>query len=328
MDTTSGRRPPLAPDQRRVLDALLAMQRQSWEQGVASHALLDLGLHPLVAVMARDAVTHQTPDGRLADLNDSGLVNCGATGEAVLWAARRSGDARLAAAYERQRHWFLHTAPRAADGALFHIAGTQECWVDSIYMAVPFLVSAGHVEAAEQQLTTHRARLFDPGTGLYGWRWDEGAGRVTHPEHWGTGNGWVVAGIARTLRLLNGTHADFAGSAATHARTVLDACLRYRNPDDGLFHNVVDDASTFRETNLAQMLAYGSLTGVADGWLPSAYATVGRSLLESARRKVDAHGFVTGVCGAPHFDHSGTSVEAQSFFLLATAAEQRLAGAE
>ena len=327
MEIADQRPRPLDPDQRRVLDALLAMQRQCWEQGVASHALLDLGQHPLVEVMARDAVTHQTPDGRLADLNDPGLVNCGAAGEAVLWAARRSGDTRLAEAYERQLRWFLTGAPRAPDGALFHIDGTRECWVDTVYMAVPFLVSAGHVDAAEQQLTAHRERLFDPAAGLYGWRWDEDAARVTHPEHWGTGNGWVVAGIARALRLLPRTYAAFAGPAADHARTVLDACLRHRDPHDGLFGNVVDDPSTFREANLAQMLAYGALTGVADGWLPPEYATVGRSLLESARRKVDAHGFVTGVCGAPRFDHQGTSAEAQSFFLLASAAEQRLADA-
>lgn len=66
------RPPTLDKDQRRVLNALLAMQRQSWEQGVASHALLDLEQHTLVEVMARDSVTRQTSDGRLADLSNSG----------------------------------------------------------------------------------------------------------------------------------------------------------------------------------------------------------------------------------------------------------------
>src|SRR3712207_1079600 len=76
----------------RVLRALLAMQRQSWEQGVASHALLDLGHDVLVDVMARDAVTRQTATGKLADISDQGAVNCGAAGEAVLW---RSEERRV-----------------------------------------------------------------------------------------------------------------------------------------------------------------------------------------------------------------------------------------
>jgi unsaturated rhamnogalacturonyl hydrolase len=309
----------LDADQSRVLAALLAMQRQSWEQGVASHALLDLGLHELVEVMARDSVTRQTRAGKLAEIDDHGIVNCGSAGEAVYWAAQRSGDAPLAEAFDRQLRWIMHDAPRAEDGTVFHIEGTREVWVDSVYMVVPLLVLAGETDEAATQLAGHRNRLFDAAAGLYAWRWDEDAGQVTHPMHWGTGNGWVVAGIARSLRLLDGGGGEFATQAAEHARVVIDACLAHRD-ENGLFHNVVTDPTTFSEANLAQMLAYAVLTGVADAWLPACYESVGRSLLASARRQVDAHGFIRGVCGAPHFDRQGTSVEAQAFFLLASAA--------
>ncbi len=316
--------PALEDETGLVLQALLAMQRQSWEQGVASQALLDLGQDRLVKVMARDAVTRQTPTGKLADISDQGAVNSGAAGEAVLWAAQRSSDPALAAAFQRQVQWFRVEAPRAPDGTLFHLENKPECWVDSVYMIVPLLVLAGHVDEAALQLSGHRRRLFDASSGLYGWRWDENLQQVTHPEHWGTGNGWVVAGVARSLRLLTDRSGSFARDAADHARTVIDACLAHRSPTDGLFHNIIDDESTFLEANLAQMLAYGILTGVADDWLPASYRDVGISLRESARQRVDGHGFVTGVCGAPHFDRSGTSAEAQAFYLLAAAAAQRL----
>jgi unsaturated rhamnogalacturonyl hydrolase len=184
----------LDADQTRALGALLGMQRQSWEQGVASHALLDLGRHDLVEVMARDAVTRQTPAGKLAEIDDQGIVNCAAAGEAVFWAAQRSGDPGLAEAFHRQLRWILHDAPRAQDGTLFHIEGTREVWVDTVYMVVPFLVLAGEVEEAARQLAGHRMRLFDDNAGLYAWRWDEDAGRLTHPQHWGTGNVWSSPG--------------------------------------------------------------------------------------------------------------------------------------
>src|SRR5665811_524059 len=131
--------------------ALLGMQRQSWEQGVASHALLDLGQYEVVEVMARDAVTRQTVAGKLAEIDDQGVVNCAAAGEAVFWAAQRSGDSGLAEAFRRQLRWILHDAPRAQDGTLFHIEGTREVWVDTVYMVVPFLVLAGEVEEAATQ---------------------------------------------------------------------------------------------------------------------------------------------------------------------------------
>jgi unsaturated rhamnogalacturonyl hydrolase len=318
----------LDDEQRRVLTALLAMQRQSWEQGVASHALLDLGLDDLVEVMARDAVTRQTATGKLAEIEDGGIVNCAANAEAVWWAARRSGEPRLARAFDRQLRWLTHDAPRAADGTLFHIEGTREVWVDTVYMVVPALVLAGEIDEAARQLAGHRERLFDEPAGLYSARWDEDTATVTLGDLWGTGNGWVVAGIARALHLL-GSRSDpgapsqaFRDDAATHARTVIDACLAHREAD-GLFHDVVTDRHTFSEANLAQMLAYAILTGVADRWLPASYGAVGHSLIGSVRGLVDAHGFVTGVCGAPRFDRQGTSVEAQSFFLLAAAAALR-----
>jgi len=316
----------LDPVGERVLTALLAMQRRSWEQGVASHALLDLGRDDLVAVLARDAVTQQSAAGNLADLDESGAVNSGAMGEAVLAQARRSGDPRLQQGFDAQLRWFSTEAPRADDGTLFHLREAPECWVDSVYMVVPVLVLAGRVEEAARQFDGHRRRLFDPATGLWGWRWDEAEGRRTHPAPWGTGNGWVAAGLARALRLLRpepaGPAQDFATDAAQHARALVDACLASRRPD-GTFGDVLDDPASFEETNLAQMLAYATLTGTADGWLPAAYAEVGRSLLAHARTKVDTHGFVTPVCGAPRFDRPGTSVEAQAFFLLATAASHR-----
>ncbi|NAZ87161.1 glycosyl hydrolase family 88 [Kineococcus sp. T90] len=303
---------------------MLALQRQSWEQGVGAHALLDLGEDALARVAARAAVLLQEPDGRLASLHDEGLVNGAAATEVVDRVARATGDAGLAAARDRQLRWLLHECPRAADGTLFHLAGSRQVWADTVYMVVPALVGTGHAEQAAAQLAGHRRRLFDERTGLYAARWDEDAQRLCDARAWGTGNGWVVAAVARALHLLGERAGDLRAPLAEHAREVLDACLRHRR-DDGAFGDVVDDPASFSEANLAQMLAYAALTGVADGWLPQAYAATGSDLLAAARVRVDGDGLVTGVCGAPRFERPGVSAEAQAFFLLATAAEHRLA---
>lgn len=309
----------------RVLSALLAMQRQSWEQGIASHALLDLGLDDLAECVARDAATRQTAAGKLGEIEDHGIVNSAALGEVVLWAADRLGDTGLHEAYDRQLHWVRTTAPRADDGTLFHIEGNREVWVDTVYMVVPLLVQAGHVDEAVYQVAGHRERLFDEEAGLYSHKWDEDHG-LTRAAHWGSGNGWVAAGLARAVRLGSGPRRELR-PLLEHAQTVIDACLAHRRAD-GLFHDVVDDPTTFVETNLAQMLAYAVACGVADGWLPGTYAALSGELLDAARSRVDRHGFVTGACGAPRFDRPGTSAEAQSFFLLATRAGQRLRTAD
>ena len=83
----------------------------------------------------------------------------------------------------------VQDCPRAEDGTLFHIEGRCECWVDTVYMVVPSLVLADRFDDAVRQFEGHQQRLFDVEAGHYGWRWDEEIHQLTHPGHWGTGNG-------------------------------------------------------------------------------------------------------------------------------------------
>lgn len=319
---------PAARTEQRVLAALLGMQRKSWEQGVAGQAFLDLGLVDLAEVVARDAVLHATPEGRLAEVEGHpSAVNTGVVGEVVHEAATRLVDQELAQAFDRLVRWIAEDAPRADDGTVFHLVGARTVWVDTVYMTVPLLVLAGRVDEAGRQLDGHARRLRDPGTGLYAHIWDEDAGGLSHDVRWATGNGWVAAALARALHLMavHGVEGrEFAGRAAAAARELVDACLVHRRRD-GLFHDVLDDPTTFPEVNAGQMLAYTALTGVADGWLPPEYAEVGRDLLAVARAHVSPSGVVEQVCGAPRFDRPGRSAEAQAFHLLATAAARRVA---
>jgi unsaturated rhamnogalacturonyl hydrolase len=318
---------PAARVEQRVLGALLAMQRRSWEQGVAGQAFLDLGLTDLAEVVARDAVRNGTPEGRLAEVEGHpSAVNAGALGEVVHAVAVRLDDAGLGHAFDQLVRWIAEDAPRAGDGTLFHLVGSRQVWVDTVYMTVPLLVLAGRVDEADRQLAGHARRLRDPQTGLYAHIWDEDVGALSRAVPWASGNGWVAAALARALHLMAEHGVEdrgFADRAAAAARELVDACLTHRRAD-GLFHDVLDDPTTFAEVNAGQMLAYTTLTGVADGWLPERYAEVGRDLLAVARAHVHPSGVVEDVCGAPGFDRPGRSAEAQAFHLLATAATRRV----
>lgn len=305
----------------RVLTAMLSMQRYSWEQGVAAHAVHDVGRYDVLLAMAHDAVTRQTSSGQLADLSERSAVNGAASGEAVLWAARATGDPRYHEAANWQLYWLLEGAPRTPDGTLYHAADKPRLLADTIYMVCPFLAAAGHPDVAAGQVEGHRSRLFNESAGLYAASWDEAGHTFARPAYWGTGNGWVVAGIARTLPLVpRGSGRD---DLARHAQRVIDSALAYRRKD-GLFHDVLDAPDTFVETNFAQMLAYAIFCGVADRWLPFGYLSIGLSLRDAAAARVDNAGLVWGACGAPDFSQPGTSVEGQAFCLMAHAAADRV----
>lgn len=308
----------------RVRRVMLAMQRASWEQGAAAQAALEEGDWDLTVLLAREAVLRQGTDGRLAQLGaDPGVTDGAAAGEAVLFAAAATGDAALAEGAERLLGYLLRRAPRAADGALLHQlpAPEAELWSDSAWMAPPFLAAAGQPEDALRQLRALRERLRLPATGLWAHRWSASQGRFTRQAAWGVGNGWAAAGAARTLAHLPPAMAAEREELAGAVRELVDACLARQRPD-GLFHDVIDDPSTFVETNLAQMLAWTIYRGVAAGWLDAALLERAEAMRAAVLRKVDASGYVQGVCGAPAFDRPGTAAEGQAFFLMMEAARR------
>jgi rhamnogalacturonyl hydrolase YesR len=164
-----------------------------------------------------------------------------------------------------------------------------------------------------------RKLLWLPDKQLYAHQWDDGAQAYRRADCWGVGNGWAAAGITRVLRALPDEMAEERSQLAGYLCEVVDGCLAHQRAD-GLYHDVVDDPSTFVETNLAQMLAYTIYRGVQGRWLDAAYLAHADRMRSAAHAKVDAYGLVRGVCGAPHFDHPGTAPEGQAFFLLMEAA--------
>ena len=309
----------------RVKLAMLTMQRASWEQGVAAQALLELGEIDLVVLMAREAVLRQLPDGRLAGLgSEIAVTDPAANGVPVLYAARYTGDAQLKAAAQRMLDYLLHTAPRTTDGVLHHLTNAPQVWVDSFYMAPPFLAVAGQPDEAIRQVEGFRKLLWDPEKKLFSHIWDESKQDFGRRDFLGRGQRLGRGGYgARDPRPARDRWKPSATAWSDYIREVIDGCLAYQRPD-GLFHNVVDDPTSFVETNLAQMLAYTIYRGVTTGWLERGYLAPADRMRAAAHAKVDDNGLVQDVCGSPDFDHPGIATEGQAFFLLMEAAHHDL----
>ena len=307
-----------------VMRAMLTMQRDAWEQGVAAQAFLELGEKDLVVLMAREAVVRQIEDGRLAVISCwDGVTDPAANGEALLFAAKETGDPALQQAADRMLDYLLKRAPRRRDGTLYHVANKTQVWVDSMYMAPPFLAAAGQPDEAVRQVEGMRMLLWDPEKKLFSAVWDDAKNAFDRKACWGVGNGWAAAGMARVIGSLPPAMAGARKRLTGYVVGVLDGCLARQRPD-GLFHNVVDDPATFVETNLAQMLATVIFFGVRGGWLGETYLGPARRMRQASRRKVDDRGLVQGVCGSPNFDSPGTATEGQAFFLLMEAAARKL----
>lgn len=315
-----GSGPVPAPSVEKVKMAMLAMQREAWEQGTAMQALLEWGDRDMVIRMAHGAMLRAYEDGRLGMVSDNhGVTDPAANGEGVLFAAKETGDPLYRDGAARMLAYLMQTAPRTADGTLHHIDHKPQVWVDSMYMAPPFLAVAGEPAEALKQIEGFRRLLWDAQAGLFSHIWDDGKKAFERRAHWGVGNGWAAAGMTRVLRALPGTMAAEKAKLAGYIREVVDGCLKHRR-SDGLFHDVADDPTSFVESNLAQMLSYTIFRGARGGWLPKTYLKEAEVMRRAATAKVDALGYVRDVCGSPTFEKPGTATEGQAFFILMEAA--------
>jgi len=304
----------------KVKNAMLAMQRRAWEQGVAAQALLEMGETDLVVLFAKDAVVNQRKDGRLGlNGDDRPVADPASNGEPVLYAAKMTGDVNLQKAADRMLEFLLYKAPKTPDGIIYHNYIENMLWVDAFYMVPPFLAVAGRPDEALKQIAGYRKYLWNADKNLYYHIWDQDRQKYERKLLWGVGNGWAAAGMTRVLMALPDSMPEGKTMLAGYIKQVIDGCLVYQRPD-GLFHDIVDDPATFVETNLAQMLAYSIYRGIKGGWLAKDYLPFADKMRKAVYTKVDDFGLVQGVCGAPNFDRPGTATEGQAFFLLMEAA--------
>ena len=292
----------------------LAMQRYPWEQGVLMQAFLEAGDEETAIALAVEAVHRQLADGRPAMMEGSGTVTdpC-ACGEGMAFAYARTGHSMFADGLRLLLKWVQEDAPRHTDGGLYHVVDRPEFWVDSFYMLPPYLAAVGELDEAVRQLDSYWTALYQPDKGLLGHIRNMQTGEWVRKACWGVGNGWAMAGMARVIPTLSGHPARERMISRT--RQLLDAALPFLR-EDGLFHDVLDDNTSFVEVNFPQMAAYTIYRGIREGWLPVKYLPYAHRMREAAQAKVDEFGQVTDVCGAPEFNSSGSATEGQAFYIL------------
>jgi len=304
--------------------AMLATQRQPWEQGVVMMALLELDDQVLIVPMASEAVLRMDKEGRLAVVSSATTITDPASnGSGVLRAYELTGDNKYKQAADAQYNFLKHKAPRTDNGTLYHFTDSQQVWSDSMYMAPPFLARYGDCEEAVKQLRGFMGYLWDKEKHMMSHMWDDKNKNFRRKAFWGGGNGWSAAGMALVLELLPETMNSERQELITRTQELLDGCIKHMRTD-GLFHDVVDDPSTFVESNLGQMLAFTIYKGVKAEWLDQSYLAHANLMRASAHTKVDEYGVIHDACGSPSFDKPGTSAEAQAFLVMMESAYARL----
>lgn len=219
--------------------------------------------------------------------------------------------------------FLMEKAPRTDKGILCHNEvsfhegySANQIWVDSIYMASPFLAVMGELEEAVKQIEGYLTYLRDEKTGLLYHIYDAGTNRFVRKVLWATGNGWALLGIARVIdTALKQGRRDVAERMIRYGTELLEAMLPYQLAD-GRFHDILDEEDSFVEGTAAMMMAAFVYRGIAGGWIPEKYRAAADRVRETMDDYIDEYGIIHEVCGCPHFDRVGTSAESMAAYLM------------
>ncbi len=312
--------------------AMLAVQRYPWEQGVCMQALYELGDYTTAYAMAHDAVLRQTADGRFAVTGDNiAVTDPAACGEVVFRAYEATGNDFYKNAADRMLSFLMNAAPRTDEDILWHNEisfwpeySPAQIWVDSIYMAPPFLAVMGETEEAYKQIVGMMKYLQDEKTGLLYHIFDAGNNEYVRKKLWATGNGWALLGIARVAKSAREQgKIEIAEKLEQLGKELLDNMLKYQL-GDGRFHDFLDDESSFVEGAAAMMMAAAIYRGIEGKWLPMEYKIYADKVADTMDAYVDDLGIIRQVCGCPDFVSEGTSAESMAAYLMMHGWKMRL----
>lgn len=197
--------------------------------------------------------------------------------------------------------WVMSGLTRTLEGGFQHITSDSinagELWDDTLFMCVLFLAKMGQItenekytEEALYQFLLHAKYLQDKKSGLWfhGWTFN---GRHNFTEAlWGRGNCWITLAIPEFLKIT-----DLLNNQRKYLIEVLEkqvaSLAQYQN-ENGMWHTLIDDSTSYIESSATCGFAAGILQAVGQGLIEKSYADTALLALDTILSLIDEKGIL------------------------------------
>jgi unsaturated rhamnogalacturonyl hydrolase len=150
------------------------------------------------------------------------------------------------------------------------------CWADAVFMAPPVFAhlakttgDSAYLEYMDKEFWQMTDYLFDKNYQLYlrDSRYFERKDEAGLPIFWGRGNGWILAGLARTINYLPESFANKSRYTELFS-SISAALLKYQKSDGSWPSSLLENsAEQHPETSATALIAYGLAWGINNGLL-------------------------------------------------------------
>ena len=211
-------------------------------------------------------------------------------------------DERYLTLIREWSQWVMLEMPRTDEGGIQHTTieaeNRQQMWADTLFMTVMFLARAGvllgkqeYVDEAVRQFLLHIKYLSDRKTGLWFHGWSFARRDNFGDIHWARGNCWYTAGAVDFLDIPEDLNEGVKNFIIGTLLAQVEALEKYQE-EDGMWHTIIDDPSSYSETSATAGFAYGILKAVRLGYIPEKFRKCGVRAMEAVMKNIDAAGIV------------------------------------
>lgn len=194
------------------------------------------------------------------------------------------------------KQWILPDDPRG-DEQKWHDKGYSwqtRLWIDDMFMitavqAQAYLVTGEkkYMDRAVDEMVLYLDSIQRPNGLFYH--------APNAPFFWGRGNGWMAVGMAEMLRMMPKDNPNRPRIEKAY-KQMMQTLLRYQSYD-GMWHQLIDDPNSWKETSGTAMFTYAMITGVKNGWLDKKdYGAAARKAWFSLLTYLDEDYNIRNVC--------------------------------
>ena len=127
-------------------------------------------------------------------------------------------------------------------------------------------------EEVEYQFLLHVRYLFDTSTGLWYHGWTFNGNHNFAGAFWGRGNCWVTMAIPEFLSMIDCSNATAKELQEALCKQV-ESLVKYQ-AENGMWHTLIDDPTSYVEASATCGFAYGILKAVKEGLVDASYKEV------------------------------------------------------
>lgn len=198
------------------------------------------------------------------------MINSVAMGHMLITLYEATGDEKYWKIALEKAEYLEKKALRFGEGVFQHTVSLnndfpEQAWADTLFMAAYFLLRMGYktnnqkwIDDALNQYYWHETYLQDDETNTFYHAWNNCEQNNLSGIHWARANGWAALTMAKAyghLNYLNPMWMQIGGALGDQ----LSALVRIQS-ENGLWHTILDDSTSYEETSASAAIASALIT--------------------------------------------------------------------